>query len=139
MSTLQFLSSVRESETITCRVCNTPQYPRNGSCIRCQSPLNLDFVRLEVDSLPQDRKKELAQLTGDLVRRMRKRRGISQSRLVMRAADCVTRTSLSKAECGRMLLPLHKFLRLAKALGLTAVILRFEGSPAGPRRSSFKR
>jgi hypothetical protein len=33
---------------------------------------------------------------------------------------------LSKAECGHVLLPLSKLLPIAKALGLTAVILRFE-------------
>jgi transcriptional regulator with XRE-family HTH domain len=57
---------------------------------------------------------------------LRKRRGLSQSQLAMRAAGCIARAYLSKAECGHVLLPLSKLLRLAKALGLTAVILRFE-------------
>jgi transcriptional regulator with XRE-family HTH domain len=36
------------------------------------------------------------------------------------------RSYLSKAECGHVLLHLSKLLPIAKALGLTAVILRFE-------------
>jgi hypothetical protein len=44
----------------------------------------------------------------------------------MRAASCIARAYLSKAECGHVLLPLSKLLPIAKALGLTAVILRFE-------------
>jgi transcriptional regulator with XRE-family HTH domain len=59
---------------------------------------------------------------------LRKRRGFSQSQLAMQAAGCVARTYLSKAECGHVLLPLSKLLPIAKALGLTAVILPFEAS-----------
>jgi hypothetical protein len=134
MSTPQFLSSIRESETITCRRCNTRQFPRNGVCIACQTALKLDYVSFQIDTLLASRsgndKKQLARSIGDLLRRMRKRRGICQSQLAMRAAGCITRSSLSKAECGRMLLPLYKLLPLAKALGLTAVILRFDGAAA---------
>ena len=127
----QFLSSIRGSETITCRQCNTRQYPRNGRCIRCHSDLKLDFVSLRIDSLPDPdlevSKEHLARVIGTLLRSLRKRRGICQSQLATRAAGCITRTSLSKAECGRILLPLYKLLPLAKALGLTRVILRFDG------------
>ncbi len=68
-----------------------------------------------------------------LLRTLRNRRGFCQSQLVVRAAGCITRSNLSRAECGRTLLPLNKLLSIAKALGLTAVILRFE--VATPRRT----
>jgi hypothetical protein len=143
MPILKFLPSIRESETITCKRCNHRQYPRNGTCIRCKTQLELEYLPLPIDFLLNSdlkgSKEHLAQVTGTLLRRLRKRRGICQSQLVKRAGGCITRTSLSKAECGRMLLPLHKLLPLARALGLTAVILRFDGATAGAARQSTKR
>jgi hypothetical protein len=38
----------------------------------------------------------------------------------------IDRSYLSKTECGLALLPLGRLLPLARSLGLTAVILRFE-------------
>jgi transcriptional regulator with XRE-family HTH domain len=38
----------------------------------------------------------------------------------------IDRSYLSRAECGRVLLPLTKLLPLLQALGLTEVILRFD-------------
>jgi transcriptional regulator with XRE-family HTH domain len=71
-----------------------------------------------------------------LLRLLRKRCGIRQSQLA-RMAAAVDRSYLSKAECGLVLLPLTKLLPLAKALGLTAVILRFEApGPRGVQKSS---
>lgn len=132
MPDLKFLPSIRDSETVTCPRCKSSQYPRNGSCLRCRRPLDLDYVSLRIDDLlnpePKIAKEHLARVIGTLLRSLRKRRGICQSQLTVRAAGCITRTSLSKAECGHMLLPLYKLLPLAKALGLTAVILRFEGA-----------
>jgi transcriptional regulator with XRE-family HTH domain len=52
----------------------------------------------------------------------------------------IDRSYLSKAECGLALLPLSKLLPLAKALGLTAVILRFEETqPRAEAKSSYRR
>ena len=131
MPDLKFLPSIRDSEAVTCPRCKSSQYPRNGSCLRCRNPLELDYVTLRIEDLlnpePKIAKEHLAQVIGTLLRSLRKRNGICQAQLVTRAAGCITRTSLSKAECGHMLLPLNKLLPLAKALGLTAVILRFDG------------
>ena len=139
----QFLTSIRDSETITCRQCNTRQFPRNGRCIRCNSALDLVYVSLRIDGRPDSdlefSKEHLARMIGKLLRSLRKRRGICQSQLATRAAGSITRTSLSKAECGRMLFPLHKLLPLAKALGLTAVILRFEGAATQATHQSTNR
>jgi transcriptional regulator with XRE-family HTH domain len=67
---------------------------------------------------------------------LRKRRGLSQSQLARRAAGSIARTYLSKAECGHVLLPLSKLLPIAGALGLTAVILRFETTTSLASRQS---
>lgn len=132
MSTLEFLPSIKDSEAITCPRCNTRQYPRDGKCLRCHRPLKRDYLTIQIDALQNPdfevTKEHLARVTGTLLRSLRRRRGICQSQLVTRAADCISRTSLSKAECGHILLPLHKLLPLAEALGLTAVILRFDSA-----------
>lgn len=116
----EFLPSIRESETITWPRCNTPQFPRDGGCIRCHGALGLEYVSFRIGTLldcrSEEDKKQLAPSIGNLLRRLRRQRGICQPHLAMQAGGCITRISLSKAECGHMLLPLHKFLPLAKAL-----------------------
>lgn len=144
MPNFKFLPSIRNTETVICQRCKTSQYPRNGSCIVCGRPLELDYVVLGTDALlnPESQilREHLAQVIGTLLRSLRRRRGICQSQLTARASGCITRTSLSKAECGRMLLPLYKLLPLVKALGLMAVILRFDGARTRtPRHSSNRR
>jgi ribosome-binding protein aMBF1 (putative translation factor) len=128
----QFLPSIRDSETVICRRCKTRQYPRNGNCIACHCALKLEYLNLEVSTRLNPRTmhddRQLARSIGVLLRRLRSRRGFSQSQLATRAAGCIARTYLSKAECGHVLLPLSKLLPIAKALGLTAVILRFEAT-----------
>ncbi len=128
MST-QFLPSIRDSETITCRRCNTLQYPRSGNCIACHHSLPLRYVKIDIDSLlgscPQEQRNQIAQNMGMVLRLLRKQRRMSQSQLANLAAK-MNRSYLSKLECGHVLLPISKLLPLARALGMTAVILRFE-------------
>jgi transcriptional regulator with XRE-family HTH domain len=62
---------------------------------------------------------------GMVLRLLRKQRGVSQAQLASLAGK-VNRSYLSKLECGHVLLPVSKLLPLARALGLTSVILRFE-------------
>jgi hypothetical protein len=130
MST-QFLHSIRESETVTCRRCNTRQYPRNGACVRCQASLPLEYLTIQLDTLinsySAERRNQLAHGLGLALRHLRKRRRMSQSQLASLAAK-MNRSYLSRAECGHVLLPLGALLPLARALGLTAVILRFEAN-----------
>jgi hypothetical protein len=129
MPTLQFLPSIADSETVTCQRCNTRQFPKNGTCARCNCTLNVGYVVLKIapplDTSPENHHKQLARWIGDLLRNLRKRRRICQSQLARMAAG-IDRSYLSKAECGLVLLPLSKLLPLAQSLGLTAVILRFE-------------
>ena len=140
----QFLPSVRDSETVVCPRCSTAQYPRNGACVRCHCPLGLEYLLLKVSTQTNPRtttdEKQLARSIGALLRSFRRRRGMTQSQLAVRSAGSVARTYLSKAECGHVILPLSKLLPIARALGLTAVILRFEtvaslsGHPSNNRR-----
>lgn len=143
MSTLQFLPSISDSEAITCRRCNTRQYPRNGKCVRCHCALGVGYISFQIgaptDPRSQDHHKQLARRVGELLRSLRKRRGICQFQLAKMAAG-IDRSYLSKAECGLVLLPLSKLLPLAEALGLTAVILRFEATgPWTVPKSSCRR
>ena len=131
MPTLQFVPSIRDSETVTCRCCNTRQYPGNGACVKCHCRLGLDYLNLEVSTLLNPHtmdSEQLARSIGTLLVSLRLRRGLTQSQLAVRAAGCITRTYLSKAECGHVMLPFSKLLPIAGALGLTAVILRFEST-----------
>ena len=127
MPTLQFVPSICESETTTCRHCGTCQYLRS-KCIRYHRNFNVEYVCLEIcsplDKRMDDQPEQPARSIGDLLRSLRNRRSISQSRVATIAG--IDRSYLSKAECGRALLPLSKLLPLARSLGLTAVILRFE-------------
>jgi len=125
----QFLPSIWETETVTCLRCNTRQYPRNGRCIRCQFSLRVGYLTIEIDT-PADPQAEdyaagIARWIGILLRNLRNRHGICQEQMAKLAAG-IDRSYLSKAENGLALLPLNKLLPLGRALGLTAVILRFE-------------
>lgn len=136
MST-QFLPSICDNETITCHRCHTRQFPRSGNCLRCHRPLTLQYLKIDIDSLesscPQEQRDQLARSMGVTLRLLRKRRRMSQSQLANSAAR-MDRSYLSKLECGHVLLPVSKLLPLARALGLTAVILRFED--IDPRKAS---
>ena len=136
----QFVPSIRDSETITCHRCNTRQYPKNGNCVKCRVSLGLDYLNLQLSTRHNpptvDYERQLARLLGALLRSLRKRRGFSQSQLAIRAEGCIARAYLSKAECGHVLLPLSKLLPIAEALGLTAVILRFETTASAAARQS---
>ena len=142
MPTVEFLPSIRDSETVTCRFCSTDQFPRDGKCLRCGSALELEYLSFKLSTIPdppsgQDQK-QLASTIGVLLRSLRKRRGMTQSQLALRAA--VARTYLSKAECGHVTVPLNKFLPIARALGLSALILRFEiAAPLARHRSPDRR
>jgi transcriptional regulator with XRE-family HTH domain len=70
---------------------------------------------------------------GMVLRFLRKQRGVSQAQLASLAGK-VNRSYISKLECGHVLLPVSKLLPLARAMGLTAVILRFEDFD--PRKAS---
>lgn len=127
----QFLPSIRDTETVICPRCNTPQYPKNGSCVRCQFSLGVDYLTIPIvalsDACTEIHAGQLARCIGHVLRNLRNRRGICQERMA-KLANGIDRSYLSKAENGLALLPLTKLLQLARAMGLTEVILRFDGT-----------
>lgn len=133
MPTLNFLPSIRNSETITCPRCRTTQYPSNA-CARCHRHLGLEYLVIPIDTLlsccPADQHEQLARSIGLMLRALRNRRHFCQSQLATLAGG-INRCRLSKAECGHVLLPLNRLLPLARSLGLTSVILRFETTTSG--------
>ena len=142
MPKVKFLPSIRDSETVTCRRCNTRQYPRR-ECARCHSALGVNYLSLPTDArltpCAEDYTEQLAHLIGVLLRSLRTRRGMCQSQLTKMALG-IDRSYLSRAECGRVLLPLSKLLPVLQALGLTEVILRFDETwSVTPAKSSSRR
>ena len=136
MYTLDLLPSIRESETITCLHCGTRQYPRDGACVRCRRrSLGLEYLVVSIDDLLSrcsgDPHEQLARKIGFTLREPRKRRHLCQSQLAAMSGG-MNRSRLSKSECGHVLLPLGKLLMLARALGLTSVILRFDSTSRAP-------
>lgn len=134
MFTQDLLPSIRDSETITCLRCRTRQYPRSGICVRCHRPLGLEYLVVPIDDLLScsagDHHEQLARTIGLMLRSLRKRRHMCQAQLAAMAGG-MNRSRLSKAECGHVILPLSKLLTLARALGLTSVILRFDSISGG--------
>ena len=131
MPKINFVPSIRESETIACPKCATLQYPRSGSCVRCHRALGLEYLVIPIGGLmtgcSAENHEQLALRSGVVLRALRKRRHLCQSQLAALAGG-LNRSRLSKAECGHVLLPLSSLLPLARSLGLTSVILRFEAS-----------
>jgi len=134
MSTLDLLPSIRDSETIICHHCRTRQFPRNGACVRCRRPLGLEYLVVSIEDLLNrcgaDYSEQLAHTIGLMLRSMRKRRHMCQSQLADKAGG-VNRSRISRAECGHVLLSISQLLTLARALGLTSVILRFDSRRSG--------
>jgi hypothetical protein len=134
MPPLELISSIRDSETITCPRCRTRQYSRIGTCVRCHRPLGLEYFVVPIESLlsccSADHHKELAPSIGFVLRTLRKRRHLCQSQLAAMAGE-MSRSYLSRAECGHVLLPVSRLLPLARALGLTSLIMRLEETDPG--------
>ena len=74
MPKVQFIPSIRDSETVTCRHCNMRQYPRR-ECARCHSALDVNYLSLPIDALlnprTEDYTKQLACSIGNLLRSLR--------------------------------------------------------------------
>ena len=114
-----------------CPYCGLHQYlTENGMCRRCHRPIGVEFIHLPlIDLVQQLSDKELRALpnrVGRAIRDLRSRRGISQEALA-RAAH-TGRSHLSRIECGHVRPPLSTLLRVTGALGLNAIILRFENT-----------
>jgi len=130
------LDSVQE--TATCPRCGLHQYAK-GSCPRCHESLGIDFYRLDFDHLDEallnPGHSPTPNAVGRALRQMRQRRGLSQERLARvigpgNGSIVGLRSYLSRIECGHVRPPLSTLLRITRALGLSAIILRFDHAPS---------
>ena len=64
MPILQFLPSIRESETVTCRRCKTRQYPKDGNCVRCHCSLGVEYLFFQVGTLLDPHPETYSKLAG---------------------------------------------------------------------------
>lgn len=127
-------------QTADCPFCGLHQYlTENGACRRCHHPIGVEFIHLPlidlVQQLSDNELQALPNRVGRAIRGLRERIGISQDALG-RAAH-TSRSHLSRIECGHVRPPLSTLLRVTGALGLNAIILRFENTklPSNPPTS----
>jgi DNA-binding XRE family transcriptional regulator len=136
MSTEQPLFVLRE--TVDCPHCALHGYvTEDGRCRRCHRPLCVEFLRLDVAAqLQGDIDCMLSSRIGAQIKEIRAQRHISQETLAR--ASGVSRTHISRIENGSICPSLRTLMRVlcGRALGLNAIILRFEQaqSTSTPRR-----
>jgi ribosome-binding protein aMBF1 (putative translation factor) len=134
MSLDPIVYSIRDGETITCRHCGLHQYPsKTGRCPKCQEHLGVEFLIVSTSgptcaNRDDDDYHLLAGRIGAILRQVRIRRGLSQQWLSNAAG--IGRSYISRAESGHVIPTINAIHRLARALGLSAVILRFESPRA---------
>jgi len=119
-------------ETAKCPHCGLHQYlTANGACSRCKRPIGVQFINFPLSDLARQLSDKehnvLPNRLGLAIRDLRSRRHLSQEALAKAAKT--GRSHLSRIECGRVRPPLSTLLRLTGALGLNAIILRFENAP----------
>lgn len=124
------MSSVQAlRETAICPHCSLHQYVKGSTCPKCHGSLGVEFARLDLREwhrlLSDENSQLLRHEVGLAIRQLRVRRGISQGRLA-RMAGGIGRSQLSRVECGHVRPSISTLLRITRALGLTAIILRFE-------------
>jgi DNA-binding transcriptional regulator YiaG len=118
-------------QTANCPYCGLHQYlTENGECRRCNRPIGVEFIHLPLSDFAQqlsdNQLHALPNRVGLAIRDLRSRLGISQEALA-RAAH-TGRSHLSRIECGHVRPPISTLLRVTGALGLNAIILRFENA-----------
>lgn len=126
------LTHVQPRDVLVCERCSLVQSAHSsGRCLRCRRNLNVSYLdlNLTVGSFDpsQSEWSSFPIRLGSVLRQLRLRRGISQSALarILR----MSRSELSKAESGRVLLPFRRVLLLATRLGADQVTIRFRDLP----------
>ncbi len=136
MSIYQPMFALRE--TVDCPHCHLRAFlTETGRCRRCARPLNVEFLRLDVaPQISGNIECELPSRIGAPIKAIRVQRHISQEALAR--VTGVSRTHLSRIENGSICPSLPTLMRVlcGHALGLNAIILRFEQaqSMSTPRR-----
>jgi len=126
---LLHVSTIRE--TIVCPACQLSQFERgNGKCRRCDHSLGHTYLELFLSIPPakynSQRLVATRLQTGGLIRRLRLRRGITQSELA--SLTGIHRTYLSRAERGQVVPSIIALLQIVCALGVDKVFLRVRSS-----------
>ena len=129
-------------QTADCPYCGLHHYLRDdGECPRCHRPIGVEFIHLPlidlVQQLSDNELQALPNRVGLAIRELRRRLHISQETL-SRAAH-TGRSHLSRIECGHVRPPLSTLLRVSGALGLNAIILRFENAKSTSKSSPRSR
>jgi DNA-binding XRE family transcriptional regulator len=126
-------------DVVICPICKLHQI---NKCRRCNSPLGVgSIIELLLPTPPACRdskgllsmRKEL----GGFIRRMRLRRGMTQTALASATATGISRTALSRVENGQVLPSVIALIGIAGALGVDKVTLRVRSEAKTP--SSSKR
>jgi ribosome-binding protein aMBF1 (putative translation factor) len=126
-------------ETAICKHCGLHQFATASlHCRRCQQVLGLHFLKVPLADFPtpppEDLVRSLPGRVGAIVRKLRLRRGFSQTTLACSAGT--SRSYISRIECGHKLPPLLTLLRVIKPLGLNTMTLRFEDTEGPPSSKS---
>jgi DNA-binding XRE family transcriptional regulator len=113
--------------TLLCEFCGLSQFERgNGICRRCRHPLGVAYLEL-LPSIPLDSSSSRSQIAirktlGGLIRRLRSRRGITQTALA--SLTGINRTYVSRAERGQVMPSVIALLKIGGALGIDKILLR---------------
>jgi DNA-binding XRE family transcriptional regulator len=123
------ISTIRD--TVVCPVCHLSQFERgNGNCRRCHHSLGITYVEILISSpLARIDPQSLIALrleVGQLIRRLRSRRGITQEALA--SLTGIHRTYLSRAERGQVMPSIIALLQIADALDVDKILLRVRSS-----------
>lgn len=108
-------------DMLICPWCHLQASRMTGSCRRCRRPLPVTFLELSIPSNSDLDSDSSRHCIGKTLRRLRLRRGYTQSML---ASSMLThRTHVSRAERGRVTPSAEFLLRAAAALGVKRIVL----------------
>ncbi len=125
------LTHVQPRDVVVCGACALVQTVHSsGRCLGCHRNI-VSYLNLELPTKPFDQSqaewRSFPIQLGSALRRLRLRRGITQSTLARRLH--MSRSELSRAESGRVVLPFRTVLLIATQLGADHVTIRVRDFP----------
>ena len=123
------VSASQPIDIVVCSVCHLTQFNRgDGKCRRCHNPLKVVYMELVLPTLhAYCNSQSLLSMRRDLgrfIRKMRLRRGMTQTALASATASGISRTYLSRVENGRVLPSTIALIDIAGAIGIDKITLR---------------
>ena len=126
------VSAFHSIDALKCPVCHLNQFNRGGRCGRCHSSLRVGYIELFLPSPTACRDSQglltISEELGRFIRRMRLRRGMTQTALAAATAIGISRTYLSRVENGRILPSVIAMIGIARAVGIDKITLRVSSS-----------